>query len=274
MNPRTTPYHGVKGASLLCLALAGLLLWITTGQAVMVSGASFTVNSLIDAVDANPGDGICATAAGECTLRAAVMETNALAGENTIVLPAGTYTLTIAGAGEDAAATGDLDISHNLTLVGEGNDLVAIDGNGKVTGDRVFHLLSPAEATLTGITIRGGSAPSGGGIFSDGSLTIINSNVTGNAAGRDGGGILNFNATTTMSNTTFISNTAGNYGGAIFSASGATIIRGSTFTTNSAIEGGGLANGQGAVGIVSNSFFTGNVIRFDLSRLENDFGND
>ena len=38
----------------------------------------FNVNSTQDAVDLNPGDGICATATGECTLRAAIQETNAL----------------------------------------------------------------------------------------------------------------------------------------------------------------------------------------------------
>src|SRR5438128_12398148 len=70
--------------------------------------ASFTVNSTVDAVDAAPGDGACATLLGQCTLRAAVQETNALPGADIITLPAGTYTLSIAGAGEDAAASGDL----------------------------------------------------------------------------------------------------------------------------------------------------------------------
>ena len=40
-------------------------------------GATFTVNSTADAVDATLGDGICATATGICTLRAAVQEANA-----------------------------------------------------------------------------------------------------------------------------------------------------------------------------------------------------
>jgi CSLREA domain-containing protein len=38
---------------------------------------SFTVTSTIDAVDAVPGDGVCATAANQCTLRAAIQEANA-----------------------------------------------------------------------------------------------------------------------------------------------------------------------------------------------------
>jgi CSLREA domain-containing protein len=41
------------------------------------------VNSTLDAIDAVPGDGICATAGPTpvCTLRAAVQEANALAGD-------------------------------------------------------------------------------------------------------------------------------------------------------------------------------------------------
>ena len=50
--------------------------------------ATFTVNSVVDAVDANPGNGICTTAGGICTLRAAIQETNALAGADIITLPA------------------------------------------------------------------------------------------------------------------------------------------------------------------------------------------
>jgi len=45
---------------------------------------TFAVNSSVDAPDANIGDGICATSTGECTLRAAVDEANALLGMDTI----------------------------------------------------------------------------------------------------------------------------------------------------------------------------------------------
>src|SRR6185369_5960639 len=91
--------------------------WIVSAGSA--EALTFTVNSITDAVDANPGNGVCATAAGQCTLRAAIQEANASRGADTITLPAGTYTLTIAGRNEDAAAMGDLDIndsSSNSTL--------------------------------------------------------------------------------------------------------------------------------------------------------------
>src|SRR5262249_56535400 len=82
--------------------------------------ATFTVNSFLDTLDAKPGDGQAFDAAGRTTLRAAIMEANALPGADQINLPTGNFTLTLAGAGEDLGATGDLDVLNgNLTIVGD-----------------------------------------------------------------------------------------------------------------------------------------------------------
>ena len=83
-------------------------------------GATFSVWVTEDGVDALPGDGSCATAGGQCTLRAAVMEANALGTADRIELGSLTYTLSIGGANEEGAATGDLDILDDLDLVGNG----------------------------------------------------------------------------------------------------------------------------------------------------------
>lgn len=48
------------------------------------SGVTFIVNAVADGVDAAPGDGLCQTAYGYCTLRAAILESNALPGPNNI----------------------------------------------------------------------------------------------------------------------------------------------------------------------------------------------
>ena len=101
------------------LPMAGLLVALSAvalvGRAMETIAADFTVNSTVDAVDANPGDGACATLGGLCTLRAAVQETNARPGADTISVPPGTYVLAIPGAGEDVSVTGDLDITDDLT---------------------------------------------------------------------------------------------------------------------------------------------------------------
>ena len=81
----------------------------------------FHVNSSADVVDAVIGDHICETAPGNgvCTLRAAIQEANATTVPDVILLPASVYTLTIPGRAEDAAAAGDLDITTDLTILGE-----------------------------------------------------------------------------------------------------------------------------------------------------------
>ena len=139
--------------------------------------ATFTVNNTADAVDVALGNGVCATASGGCSLRAAVQEANALAGADTIILPAGTYALILGGTGEDSAATGDLDITGDLTITGAGSATTVVDGNlyGSAA-DRVFDIRSGATVNITGITIRNGLVigDNGGGITSNGTLTLTN----------------------------------------------------------------------------------------------------
>lgn len=72
-------------ALLLLLAGAGpLSLGATAGSAEIRPQATFTVDSFSDTQDANPGDGNCADAYGNCTLRAAIEEANARSGGDTI----------------------------------------------------------------------------------------------------------------------------------------------------------------------------------------------
>ena len=106
-------------AVVLALALAGPVSIVGPVPAVQ-AGSTFVVDSTADEPDATPGDGVCAsTPSGKCTLRAAIMEANALPGADSVVLPSGTYTTQIGGStayGEDAGAKGDLDITDDLTF--------------------------------------------------------------------------------------------------------------------------------------------------------------
>ncbi|MDW8212484.1 MAG: CSLREA domain-containing protein, partial [Roseiflexaceae bacterium] len=78
-----------------------------------VSPTSAQGDPLIVTKTADTNDGVCDT---DCSLREAMIIANTLPGPDTIILPAGTYTLTIAGAGENAATTGDLDITDSVTI--------------------------------------------------------------------------------------------------------------------------------------------------------------
>lgn len=75
------------------------------------SGDAFTVNNTGDAVDANLGNGVCATAGAVCTLRAAIGEANALAGPDTIGFSIGSGAQTI-------TLSSTLTISSQITIDG------------------------------------------------------------------------------------------------------------------------------------------------------------
>ena len=170
----------------------GWTLWLGGAASLLLAlpamAATFVVNSTGDTVDALPGDGICADAAGNCTLRAAVMETDALGGANTIDLtgindPANPIILTIKGADENwAAATGggtgytavashdpsigDLNITASTTIVGAGSGKTIIEwaaaDQAAGTADRVFHVeavTANVTVSISGVTIMNGFTP-------------------------------------------------------------------------------------------------------------------
>ncbi len=136
-------------------------------------------------------------ALGTCALREAILAANANAsidgcpagspGEDTIVLDAATYALTIAGAGEDSGATGDLDVTEDLVLAGRGAALTSVSAAG--LGDRVLQIAAGATVRVQDLTITGGNllggpseSVSGGGISNAGQLTLRRAKVSGNAA--------------------------------------------------------------------------------------------
>lgn len=216
-----------------------------------VEYGAFFVNSLEDTEDETPGDGIVADANGNVTLRAAIQEANALGGDALIILGAGTYDLSLLGADEDDADTGDLDITNTtgtLTIVGAGSDLTIINAAG-LGDDRVFDVLAGAELTLDGLMVTGGNivGGSGGGIRNFGTVSLVNATVDGNTAEFYGGGILN-----------------GDPGQA-----GVLNLSNSVVSNNSSVDGGGIYNdGQSELTIV-NSTLAGNTASEDGAGLYN-----
>ena len=203
----------------------------------------FEVNSTEDATDAQPGDGVCETAQGNgiCTLRAAIQESNALAGENHITVPASTYTLMIGGVLEDESAFGDLDITDDLILTGDGADNTIIDGNAL---DRVFHIANEnAVVQMSWLTIRNGDIPfdrgGGGGVYNEGTFQLSHSTITSNKVKNEGGGLSNIGSLTL--NDTIVTENRGGYGGGVYNA-GTIQISSSSVSQNVANYGAGFYN--------------------------------
>lgn len=273
-SPQRILRVGLRRGILGVVSLGALLLLAVASQLETVQAAAFTVNSTTDSVDISPGDGACADSAGDCSLRAAIMETNALPGADSITLPAGTYTISMAGIGEDAALSGDLDISDDLIVSGAGAAASLVDG-GAI--DRVFEIRPGATVHLRWLrTQNGDPVANAGGILNHGDLTLTRVTVTNNTGQNFGGGIANFGTmsigystishndtvganlsgggggiynegTLTITGSTLNDNTTLGRGGAIYNLDQTLTLTNSTLSTNTALNGGGIFNRFGTV---------------------------
>ena len=269
-----------------CVSFRGVLaLLLAAVPAPCVLAATFNVNSVLDVVDANPGDGICRTAPDNtvCTLRAAIMEANALPGADMIILQANSiYTLELPGT-DSAGLNGDLDVLDSVTIVGAGAGSTIINGNGLVTGDRVMTVYrcirdgvtetgacpngTDIVATISGVGFDAGRTTlfGGGGLANLGVLTVHDCNFTNNFAAF-GGGILN-TGTLDISNSTVAGNdvSLGGSGAGVDTFAGVVTIIDSSVRDNGMLgdpvstNGGGIAvSGAGTVFTIKRSTISNN----------------
>jgi len=273
----------MRNARTLAIAIACGILSLASAASF---AAVFTVDSTADVADANPGDGVCATATMQCTLRAAVQEANTLGGTNTVNVPAGMYSvatplfttnatnvLTITGTGaalttiiDGGLVTGIFNLQQGTTNL---NNLVIQNGSipivnpgafGACTGAGLF-VSTPATANVTSSLIAGNQSMngSGGGICVFGTVTITDSTVQNNFASFGGGGMRVFlvPAAATVINSTFSGNSLNGIG-----AAGAAIESQSALTiTNSTISGNIAGTGGSGAGVASESGATTTSIR-------------
>ena len=199
--------------------------------------------------------------------------TAAFSGPETITLTAGPLVLT------DKATT---------TITGPAANLLSISGN---KASQVFDIKG-GSAALSGLTITGGSANSGGGLDDEGgTVSLTNCAITGNAAAAQGGGLYNFDGTLSLSgctvssntaltgaglagnggslslvNTTVSGNTATGQGGGLYVRLGTATLTNVTVSANSAQTGGGLVNsGNTATVTLTNTIVAGQTTGGDVT---------
>ncbi len=219
--------------------------------------------------------GTCAKS--DCSLREAIGASNASPGA--VLIPAGTYTLTIPGAEEYLNATGSLDALHGMGIYGAGMQQTIIDANQQ---DRTF-ALDPAATSFSSthmsfaigdLTITNGYSTAGSVHVQGGGGLMLESNadylgmervaVTSNHATKTGGGLTIFSPATLRD--CVVSNNKSDYfgGGGLYAAPNTGRyfeISGSTISGNSETDqAGGAGGGIYAFGIlyVSNSTISGN----------------
>lgn len=155
----------------------------------------------------------------DCSLREAVIATNATDISDLILLPDTAYNLSLVGAGD--AASGDLDIVGSVTVRGSGASPAGIRAQHLM---RIFEVPANAALNLDNLWLAGGEPASG--------------------EGSSGGCVYARNSTVTASRTTF-DDCAAVAGGAINALEADLSLHQCTVSNNQAVNGGGVyVNGQ------------------------------
>ena len=261
---------------------AGLLLLVVTWPAGAVE---YTVDQFnVDAVDIAPGNGECSAGlmgpllGGQCTLRAAIMETNATPGADNVLIPLRDPTgipeledldlptsvpIVLDLKGDDnSAAVGDLDITDDLTISVEPEFLILASStlfdqllpiiDASALDDRIFDVRSPAgDVQLNGLVLTGGTATGSSGGALDvagglsGEVTLLAVDVVGNWA--TSGAAVSARSPVRIFNSRIRGNVAANNGGIVVADRTSMSIELSSLYGNAAPASGGavLANSNG-----------------------------
>ncbi len=218
---------------------------------------------LVDTTDDDPSLRACTLFGhGDCSLRGALMNANANAGDDEIwlVFPL-IYNLTINGYG--GAEEGDLDITGNVLIHGPSASSTRIDASGMSGNHRIFEVASGVTVTIRGLWLTGGDggppATIGGAIYNQGILTLDATYVGDNDADQFGGGIFNSSsAWLEMRNGSKVFSNISEKGGGIYN-NGTLVVTDSLIGSNRALEGGGIYNTNTV--ILTRSTFTNNAGR-------------
>ena len=160
-------------------------------------------------------------------------------------------------------AQGQLTLAENVTITGPGAAALTVARNTAIDTPqfRIFLVNSGVTATISGLTITGGDVHlggnAGGGILSNGALTITNAALTNNFAGGNGGGIQQSGSTLTVTNTTVSGNSAYNIGGGIGQGTGTSALTNVTVSDNGASFGSGIGL-TGGTSTLTNVTVSGN----------------
>ncbi|MEG5067217.1 choice-of-anchor Q domain-containing protein, partial [Microcoleus sp. B3-A4] len=228
-----------------------------------------------DTVVVNSNDSLTDYSLAEGSFRQALLNANAIAGNDTITfnLPAGPQTINLTGVLPDIS--GDVTITNST---GSSNLTVRRDTGGNY---RIFKVNSGVSATFDGFTIANGfTLEDGAGIYNDGgTVNVTNGTFSDNLAFRTfsdnlafdyagrGGGISNNSGTVNVTNGTFSGNRASNGGGISNNGPGTVKVANSTFSGNggvrvttgfpASVNGAAISNKGGTVE-VTNSTLSGN----------------
>lgn len=282
-----------KAISILAL-VAVLLLPAVTSRFIRRAEAldlTFTVNSTGDEVDANIGNGVCATAGAVCTLRAALAEANSAAGLDTIEfdiagagvqtitpatpLPDITSPVTISGETQSDSSCGNLVRDDLTTTAYSGSNTehvlrIMIDGQSLASGNMLNFVAGSSGSTVRGLVLSGHNVDTTNIINFAASLSgtvecnYIGTDATGSTTGMISDGINGISASTFTDLTITNNLLSGNSASGVSTYGGGT-IEGNLIGTDASGEARiansdyGIQALQDEVGLsISNNVITGN----------------
>ncbi|MEM6429455.1 MAG: choice-of-anchor Q domain-containing protein [Deinococcota bacterium] len=147
---------------------------------------------------------------------------------------------------------------NNLTIDGTSAN-ITLDGQNT---HRIFFHIGAGDFTIINMTLQHGyDFANGGGIYSNGTVNIVDSTVSGShSGGGSGGGVMGFTAVN-VTGSVISDNSADAQGGGVFSQGVITISSNSTISGNSATYGGGLYSNANNV-VIESSTISGNNATF------------
>ncbi len=294
----STDARSAKVIAGVIAATAGLLVFAATASAATITvdtvadqyntdPAHCSLREAIKSVDGTSGSDLTGTDFGGCVASGGYA--TSAGPPDTIMVPAGTYQLTLSAAADDSDASGDLDVFRSMNIVGTGNPTI----EQTVAGERVMDETATGKVlSISGLTISGGDQASsdGGGIHYVGGagaahLTLDGVTVTGNQTAGNGGGIFTDSASTITNsvisdNHTVVASGLKGNGGGIYSDGSTDSLSGvslsvdhSSITGNFAGDstnfgyGGGIyrttkASDSTSSGVIQDSDISGNTAHF------------
>jgi len=165
--------------------------------------------------------------------------------------------------GTPAVSTAIVLDGQGHVLERDGSLLCNMNDNNELGEFRLLRVANGGDLSLNNIIIRGGCVDDnhghGGGIFSYGILSLINTVIDGNQAAFNGGGVFSNQDISGIINSTFSNNSARYGGGLSHFAGDIEFISNSTFSNNSARFGGAIDLYYATISVINNNTFSGNT---------------
>ena len=126
----------------IAILLVSVLFVVVSQFLTTHAAGTYTVNSLADTPDAVPGNGICADAGGQCTLRAAIQEANINFSDTDTINFSVTGTINL---------TGPLPSLTNMMINGPGSSQLTVRRD--TGGDYRIFFTNGAVVSISGLTV-------------------------------------------------------------------------------------------------------------------------